>query len=56
LLTILSNGTNPPRVCEFIGDCFDGLQTLKFDPPKAGSDISKVAWGMESKDGEIVPF
>jgi len=25
LLTILSNGTNPPKVCEFMGDCFDGL-------------------------------
>jgi len=28
LLTILSNGTNPPKVCEFIGDCFDGLKTV----------------------------
>ena len=28
LLTILSNGQNPPKVCEFIGDCFDGLKTL----------------------------
>lgn len=33
LLTILSNGQNPPKVCEFIGDCFDGLKTLKFKPP-----------------------
>lgn len=33
LLTILSNGQNPPKVCEFIGDCFDGLKTLKFLPP-----------------------
>jgi dynein heavy chain len=36
LLTILSNGTNPPKVCEFIGDCFDGLSTLVFDPPAPG--------------------
>ena len=33
LLTILSNGQNPPKVCEFIGDCFDGLKTLRFKPP-----------------------
>lgn len=32
LLTILSNGQNPPKVCEFIGDCFDGLKTLRFIP------------------------
>jgi dynein heavy chain len=56
LLTILSNGTNPPKVCEFIGDCFDGLSTLVFDPPAAGQPIPKIAYGMESKDGEIVPF
>jgi len=36
LLTILSNGTNPPKVCEFIGDCFDGLNTLIFLPPAPG--------------------
>lgn len=33
LLTILSNGQNPPKVCEFIGDCFDGLKTLRFKKP-----------------------
>jgi dynein heavy chain len=56
LLTILSNGTNPPKVCEFIGDCFDGLSTLVFDPPLPGQSIPKIAYGMESKDGEIVHF
>lgn len=25
LLTILSNGQNAPKVCEYLGDCFDGL-------------------------------
>ena len=30
LLTILSNGTNPPKVCEFLGDCFEGLKGLTF--------------------------
>ena len=28
LLTILSNGQNPPKVAEFLGDCFDGMKTL----------------------------
>ena len=56
LLTILSNGANFPRVCEFLGDCFDGLKTLKFAPPKAGQEFSKVGTAMISKDGEIIKF
>ena len=55
LLTILSNGNNPPKVCEFLGDCFDGLKTLVFEPPQAGS-ISKVGVGMLSKDDEKINF
>lgn len=55
LLTILSNGTNPPKVCEFIGDCFDGLKSIIFNP--AGfNEIPKTANALLSKDGEIVPF
>jgi dynein heavy chain len=42
LLTILSNGTNPPKVCEFIGDCFDGLKTVTFYPPPNAGEIPKV--------------
>jgi len=30
LLDILSNGNNPPKVDEYIGDCFDGMKGLKF--------------------------
>jgi len=55
LLTILSNGTNPPKVCEFIGDCFDGLKSIIFDPCPA-SEIPKTSNALISKDGEIVPF
>jgi len=43
-------------VCEFIGDCFDGLKTIKFIPPPSSSEIAKVSNALESKDGEIVPF
>lgn len=56
LLTILSNGTNPPKVCEFIGDCFDGLKTVIFTAPPTSSEIPKISNALESKDGEIVPF
>ena len=55
LLTILSNGTNPPKVCEFIGDCFDGLKSIIFDPCPP-SEIPKSSNALISKDGEIVPF
>lgn len=55
-MTILSNGTNPPKVCEFIGDCFDGLKSIIFIPPANASEIPKVANALISKDGEIVPF
>lgn len=56
LLTILSNGQNPPKVCQFIGDCFDGLKTLRFKTPESSIEISKVADAMFSKDDEIIPF
>lgn len=55
LLTILSNGNNPPKVCEFLGDCFDGLKTLIFEPPQPGG-ITKVGIGMLSKDEERIEF
>jgi dynein heavy chain len=52
LLTILSNGQNPPKVCEFIGDCFDGLKTLRFIPSTNPNEFSRQANGMYSKDDE----
>jgi dynein heavy chain len=54
-LTILSNGTNPPKVCEFIGDCFDGLKTVRFCKANPG-EIPKKADALISKDKEIVEF
>lgn len=56
LLTILSNGQNPPKVCEFIGDCFDGLKTLRFQPAKNANEFSRIADGMYSKDEEEINF
>ena len=56
LLTILSNGQNPPKVCEFIGDCFDGLKTMRFKPPPNPNEFSRLADGMYSKDNELIKF
>jgi dynein heavy chain len=54
LLDILSNGNNPEKVNEYIGDCFDGMKTMKFE--ESGSRPYKTAVGMYAKDGEYVPF
>lgn len=56
LLTILSNGQNPPKVAEFLGDCFDGMKTLVFDPPKNPNEVSRTSGAMLSKDDEKVMF
>ena len=56
LLTILSNGQNPPKVCEFIGDCFDGLKTPKFQTSANPNEFSRIADGMYSKDDEEILF
>lgn len=56
LLTILSNGQNPPKVCEFIGDCFDGLKTLRFKPSNSPTEYSRISDGMYSKDDEEISF
>ena len=56
LLTILSNGQNAPKVCEFLGDCFDQLQGLQFLPTKPGEQFARLGEGMISKDKEFIPF
>jgi dynein heavy chain len=56
LLDILSNGNNPPKVDEYIGDCFDGMKGLKFLTGEGQPVPAKNANGMHSKNGEFVPF
>lgn len=56
LLDILSNGNNPEKVDEYIGDCFDGLLCLKFVKGPGIPYPSKRAMGMYSKEKEYVPF
>ena len=54
LLDILSNGNNPFKVADYLGDCFDGIQTLDFDKVKDAK--GRISKGMYSKEKEYVPF
>jgi len=55
LLDILSNGNNPVKVDKEIGNCFDGLDHLKF--LLEGPEPYRTALGMYSKTGdEYVTF
>lgn len=56
LLTVLSNGNNAPKVCSFLGDCFDGLKTIVFKDPPPGQEFSKTGIAMLSKDLERIDF
>lgn len=56
LLDILSNGNNPPKVDEYIGDCFDGMKGLQFITGEGQPNPAKSANGMHSKAKEFVPF
>ena len=56
LLTTLSNGSNPPKIVPFLGDCFDSLSHLDFLPAEGESGISNVATRMRAKDGEEIDF
>jgi dynein heavy chain, axonemal len=56
LLDILSNGNNPPKVDEYIGDCFDGMKGLQFLTGEGQPTPAKNANGMHSKAKEFVAF
>jgi len=54
LLDILSNGNNPEKVNEYVGDCFDGMKMMDFT--KSDKRPYTEAKGMFSKEGEYVDF
>ena len=54
LLDILSNGNNPEKVDEYLGDCFDGMKSLDFIKGPGIQSPAKSAKGMWSKEGEYV--
>ena len=56
LLDILSNGNNPPRVMPYVGDCYDSIADVTFEPPAAEGGVCNTATAMIAKDGEMVPF
>ena len=56
LLDILSNGNNPEKVDEYLGDCFDGMRGLEFVKGPGVPSPSKRAKAMWSKENEYVPF
>lgn len=39
-----------------MGDCFDGMKTLVFEPPKNPNEIARSSYAMLSKDDEKVMF
>jgi len=54
LLTILSNGGNPEKVNEYMGDCFDGMGFVIFE--QVEQRPWRIVKGMKAKDGEIVQW
>jgi len=56
LLDILSNGQNPEKVDEFIGDCFDGLKNIRFIKGPNYVYPSKKVEGMIANEGEYAQF
>jgi dynein heavy chain len=54
LLDMLANGTNPPKVMPYLGDCYDALANLNFVTLEDGTTSDKVTDTMIAKDGERV--
>ncbi|KDO33137.1 hypothetical protein SPRG_01949 [Saprolegnia parasitica CBS 223.65] len=52
LLDILSHGNDPLKIQPHLGDCFDGIRVLNFEPN--ASPLSAIA--VTSKEGEVVGF
>ncbi|CBY36332.1 unnamed protein product, partial [Oikopleura dioica] len=55
LLEILGQSKNPPAVQPHMNKCFDNIKALQMKPV-AGAVNKLEAIGMESSEGEIVPF
>jgi dynein heavy chain len=44
LLDMLANGTNPPKIMPYLGDCYDSLANLTFVKNEDGSESIKVSF------------
>ena len=49
---MLANGTNPPKIMKYLGDCYDSLDELVFVKDEAGVPNTKLANEMVAKDKE----
>jgi len=56
LLDMLANGTNPPKIMPYLGDCYDALSDLSFVKSESGELSLKTVDEMIAKDGERVPL
>jgi dynein heavy chain len=54
LLDMLANGTNPPKIMKYLGDCFDSLNELTFVKDEQGNENIKLVNEMTAKDGETL--
>jgi dynein heavy chain len=54
LLDMLANGTNPPKIMPYLGDCYDALANLSFVQLESGETSLKTVNTMIAKDGERV--
>ena len=52
LLDMLANGTNPPKIMKYLGDCYDSLSQLTFVKDESGVQSNKVVNEMVAKDRE----
>ncbi|CAM9131888.1 unnamed protein product, partial [Ectocarpus fasciculatus] len=52
LLDMLANGTNPPKIMKYIGDCYDSLNELTFVTDEEGNESNKLVNEMVAKDKE----
>jgi dynein heavy chain len=52
LLDMLANGTNPPKIMKYLGDCYDSLNELVFVKLADGTENTKLAIEMVAKDKE----
>lgn len=49
LLDMLANGTNPPKIMPYLGDCYDSLANLTFITLEDGTTSSKTVNEMVSR-------
>jgi len=52
LLDMLANGTNPPKIMKYLGDCYDSLNNLTFVCDEQGNRNIKRVNEMIAKDHE----